>query len=247
MIISKDERNLLLLSKREIVIINALEQLKEASIQDIADHVEIPRTSLYWPLSQLLRRHLVAFKKVGKRKSWYSNMNQTLLRKNLGSISSIVGDVRVVESVEHMRELYMKALELHPAERVLILEGNKAVLSIAKHGGVEFMASWHAQAHKNNIIVESIIGESVYIKLIKNVMTPKVLQSLAMLDTWIAHRVPDTWLDVDSAVVLFRDVAILVLINSPEIVRLIRNFCEMYQHIGSKVDIVAEVRKVVDH
>ena len=219
-------------------------------MQELADYLVLPRTSLYWPLTQLYKRSLVSYEKVGKRKRWYSRMGELPLRKKLGSIESVAGNIRVVESVPQLKELYNSALDLHATERVLILEGNMAARSVAQQGGIAFMTSWHERAYKQKIIIESVLGAKVYEDLLRQSINPEVVKSLARWDTWIAHIVPDEWINVDAAVVIFRDVAILadwtkghaVLINTPEIVSLLKNFCKVFQLTGRKVDIVAEVR-----
>jgi len=248
--ITPAEQALLEFTKREKVILAALERLGDASMQELADYIRLPRTSIYWPLTQLCKRNIVAYNIAGKRKRWYSRMGELPLRKTLGSLESVAGDVRVVEGTAQIREMYNTALELHKTERVLILEGNAAVSSIAKQGGIDFMLAWHRRAHKNGIIIESVIGQKVYDKLLRLTIDPKVVKSLAQWETWIGHVVPDEWIEADAAAVIFRDVAILadwskaraVLINTPDIVRLLRNFCAVYQSLGHKVDIVSDVR-----
>ncbi len=251
--VQKAERRLLGLNKRESELLSALERLKTASMQELADELKLPRTSLYWPLDQLYKRNLVVYEKVGKRKRWYSRMGELPLRKKLGSLETVAGDVRVVEGVEQIKELYRLSLDLHPTERVLILEGTVAATSIARKGGIDFLTEYHERAYKNKIIVESIFGEKLYENVLRMIVDPKIVRSLSRLNTWIAHIVPEEWMNVDAAVVLFRETAIIadwtkthaVLVNNPEIVRLLRNFCEVFQLTGRKVDIVSEIRSAV--
>ncbi len=250
--VSRPERMLLDLNRREAQILQALETLKSASIQELAGHTKLPRTSIYWPLKQLSKRNLIAYEMAGKRKRWYSRMGELPLRKKLGSLESIAGDVRVVEGAGQLRELYDIAIDLHPTERLVILEGNLSAQSIREQGGIDFMTKWHERAHQKKIIIESILGEKVYTDLMRQTIHPSIVGSLSRLNTWIAHIVPDEWINVDATLLLFRDTAILadwtrthaVLVNTPEIVALLRSSCKVFQLTGRKVDIVAEVRSV---
>jgi len=248
--VSKEERRLLSLTKRETELLRGLETLKKASMQDLSDTLKVSRTSLYWPLTQLQKRNLVAYEMLGKRKRWYSRMGELPLRKKLGSLESVAGDVRVVEGVEQLRELYSIAIDLHATERLIILEGNLSAQSIREQGGIEFMTTWHARANKKKVIIESIFGEKVHTELVQSSIDSNIVKSLSHLSTWIAHIVPDEWINVDATLLLFRDTAILadwtrahaVLVNTPEIVALLRNSCKVFQLTGRKVNIVAEVR-----
>lgn len=248
--ISNDELKLLSLNKNEIRLLKALEGRQGVSLQELSERLSVPRTSVYWPLSQLQKRNLVGYEMVGKRKRWYSRVGESALRRKLGALESVAGDVRVVEGVENIQELYRLALDLHPAERILILEGNVSVRSIAREAGTSFMAEWHGRALEKQIIIESIIGETVYAQLLKRAINPIVVRSLARLERWIAHIVPDVWIHTDASLVIFRDSAILadwsrahaVFINTPEVVALMRGLCEGMRFAGRKVDIVSDVR-----
>lgn len=151
-----------------------------------------------------------------------------------------------------MRALYNKALDLYPTERILVLEGSTAIHSVAQKGGIEFMLRWHTRAHEKKVIVESIISEKTYLQLEKKLINAKIVKSLARWKTWIGYVVPNDWIDVDAALVLFRGKAILadwskeqaILIDTPEIVELLKNFCIVYKTVGKKVDIVKHVRSI---
>ncbi len=249
MALSKEERRLLGVSTTQSRILRSLDKQADGiSIQALAKIAALPRTTLYWPLKQLERRNLIAFEYAGKRKRWFSRLSELPLRKKIGSLQSVAGDVHVVEGVEQIRKLYNLALDLHPSERLLILEGIAAAKSIRKKGGLPFISAWHVRAQRQRIILESILGEKTLNTSAQ--IDSRVLKSLSRLTLWIGYTVPDKWIDVDSTILLFRDAAVIadwkeeraVYINTPEIVRLIRNFCEVYKIVGKKVDIVSHIR-----
>lgn len=252
--LSSEEQKLLALTPRERLVLKALEKLKKASMQELAEHLSLPRTSIHWSLTQMYWRNIVAYELKGKRKRWHSRVGELTFRRRLGALESVTGDMRIVEGVEDIRALYRSALELHTTERVLILEGNQAVHTIARKFGIPFMLEWHSEAQKRKIILESILGEGAYEDLQMKRIHPEVVKSLSQLEMWIGYVVPDTFINTDVALVLFRDVAIItdwdteraIVINTPETVRLIRSFCTAFQEIGRKVDIASYVRKIIE-
>lgn len=249
--LSVEEQILLGLTKREQLVLRSLEKLGQASMQQLAEHIKLPRTSLYWPLMQLYGRNLVAYELRGKRKYWYSRVGESIFRQKLGALESITGDMRIVEGVENIRALYRSALDLHKTERVLLLEGNRAVHSVTKKFGLAYMLQWHKEAQKRDIILESIVGEKVYENLGQNRINKEIIKSLANFKLWIGYVVPDSFIETDVALMLFRDTAIItdwqtersVVINTPETVRLLRGFCSALQTAGKKVDIASYVRQ----
>lgn len=251
MAITTEERRLLSLTKQEEALLKYLEK-RQASMQEIAETLKRPRTSLYWPLTQLEKRNLVGYRLVGKRKRWYSRLSELPLRGKLGSLQSAAGDVRVVEGVESMRELWAAAFDRHPGERMTILEGNAAVYSVTEKTGIDFMLEGHKRAYERKIVIESILGEKVYADMAKQRVNPRIVKSLAQWNTWIGYVVPDEWIESDAAVLIFSDSVILadwtreraILINTPEIVALLKSLCSVFQLIGRKVDIVSYVRSI---
>lgn len=250
--LSSDERKLLGLTKRELLILKALEKLEGASMQELAEYLKLPRTSIYWPLTQMYGRNIVAYELAGKRKRWHSRVGELTFRRRLGALESVAGDMRIVEGVENIQALYLAAIDLHQTERVLILEGNLAVHTVARKMGIPFMLTWHAEAKKRKIILESIVGEDTVAAIDAGKIHRDVIQSLAQIELWIGYVVPDSFIHTDVALVLFRDVAIVVdwdtgraiVINTPETVRLIRSFAEGFKEIGRKIDIAGRVRSM---
>lgn len=250
--LSKEESTLLSLTVREKKIIGALEKLKSASMQELAQALKVPRTSLYWPLSQLEGRNIVGHELQGKRKRYFARTAELSLRKKLGSLESTLGDIRVVEGLEHIRELYDASINIHAGERVIIVEGSQAVYTIAQKGGIDFMLAWHRRAHARHIVVETVVGERIFKDLEELRVNPRVIKSLAQLHLWIGYVVPDEWMNLDVALVLFRDVAFItdwdteraIVINNQGVVQLLRNFSFAFQAVGRKVDIAAHVRGI---
>lgn len=243
------EQRLLNLGKTEKIVLKALYKLEKASIKDIAAYTKLPRTTLYWPLLQLQKRDIVAFTLRGKRKLWH--LTNLTISPIISSAVSTPEGISVVEGVSNIHELYQRALNQFKTERVLILEGNKAVHSIADKSGLSFMLTWHKEAQRREIILESIVGEKTYNAIRQKQIRKEVLKSLGNFKLWIAYVLPDKFLEGDAALLLFQNVAIItdwsqersILIQTPEVVQLIRGFCEALKLLGSKVDIVTVVRE----
>lgn len=252
MTFSPYEKQVLDLTERELLVLKLLERIGSVSMSELANILRLPRTSLYWPLSELKRRGLVGYELKGKRKQWFSRMHAQPFQKKLGSLESIAGDVRVIEGINEVKKFYQTILDLPAGERVLILEGNKAVRTITQKAGVEFMRAWHMRAHKQRIIFESILGEQIYQDLTDRLLRPEVIKSLAQWELWIGYIVPDEWIEGDTALLLFKNTAVLVdweseralVVTTPEMVAQFRRFCEAFKVAGRKVNIVSDVRTV---
>ncbi|HEV7449385.1 MAG TPA: hypothetical protein VGP13_02485 [Candidatus Paceibacterota bacterium] len=217
------------------------------SIQGLVKTTRLHRTTVYWPLGRLQERGLAAFDLVGKRKRWYAVADPFSL---LGKVEST--DTQAIKGVEAIRRLYNKALESKRTDRVLILEGTKAIHSVARKGGVEFLERWHIRAHEKGIIVESILGEKTLRDLANQLVHAKVVKSLARWRLWVGYTVPDEFIDFDATLVVFGNRAILadwergyaVSIENTEIVALIKSFCRAYKMLGKKIDIVKYIKTI---
>lgn len=240
------------LTPREVVVLRALEKSNGEGLQihELSDVLTLPHSSLTYTLGQLYERNLVTYDLRGRRKVWQSRLGEVAFRKRLGALESVAGDLRVVEGVEDIKALYLSALELHAHERLTILEGNAAVHTLRVKTGHEFMREWHTMAIKREIIAESILGESGYADIRAARIHPAVVESLTRFKLWIGYVVPDAFMNIDVAVIAFREVIILVdwaseravVINTPEPVRLIRGFLDALVMTGRKVDLVKEVK-----
>ncbi len=244
------------LSPREVVVLRALEECDDDGLQiyELSDVLSLPHSSLTYTLGQLYERNLVAYELRGRRKIWQSRLGDVAFRKRLGSLESVAGDMRIVEGTEAIKALYLSALELHPHERLTILEGNAAVHTLRVKVGHEFMREWHTLAIKREIIAESILGESGFADIRAARIHPAVVESLTRFKLWVGYVVPDAFMKIDVAVIAFREVIIIVdwaseravVINTPEPVRLIRGFLDALVMTGRKVDLVKEVKLAAD-
>lgn len=249
--LDKEEIRLLNLNQNESALLNVLEKEKDGlSIQDLSKKLKTPRTSLYWPIQGLQSRGLVTYVLKGKRKNWLSKLGDSRLRQKIGSLESISSQVRIFEGRDQLKDLYKAVFSLHAEERVVIIEGSKAALSIAEKGGISFMVEWHTTVLEKKLIIESIFALSTHKKLKEGIIKADIVKSLARLHLWVGYLVPDRWIDTDSAILIFRDSLILadwqtergVLINNREIVSLTANLVEIYKENGEKIDIVSLMR-----
>ena len=251
--ISREEIKLLDLTPREVVVLRALEKNTHAGLQihELSGALKLPHSSLTYTLGQLYGRNLVAYELRGKRKMWQSRLGEVAFRKRLGALESVAGDVRVVEGAEHIQKLYFSAIEVHRHERVLFFEGNLAVHSIKTKLGLEMMQRHHELSVEREVILESIIGEDTINDIKNGTLGHDVLRSLARIKLWVAYVVPDAVMQTDVALVMFRDVALVtdwatersVVVNTPEPVRLLRNFCDAFIAMSRKVDVVKLVKE----
>ncbi len=250
---SRQDIKLLNLTPREVVVLRLLEKDGSAGLQihELSDRLSLPHSSLTYTLGQLYARNLVAYALRGRRKVWQSCLGDVTFRKRLGALESVAGDMRIVEGAAQIKELYFSAIEVHRHERVLFFEGNLAVHSIKTKLGIEMMRKHHELSVEREVILESIIGEDTITDIKNGTLGHDVLRSLARIKLWVAYVVPDAVMNTDVALVMFRDVALVtdwatersVVINAPEPVRLLRNFCEAFVAMSRKVDVVKLVKE----
>lgn len=251
--ISQAEIKMLSLTKREVAVLRALERATGGGLQthELADVLTLPHSSVAYTLGELYDRNLVAYELRGRRKVWQSRLGEVAFRKRLGALESVAGDLRIIEGAANIKEAYFAALEVHRHERVLFLEGNLAVHSIKSKLGFEMMEEHHARSVEREVILESIIGEDTITDIKNATLGDDVMRSLARIKLWVAYVVPDAVMQTDVALVMFRDVALVtdwatersILINTPEPVRLLRNFCDAFIAMSRKVDVVKLVKE----
>jgi predicted transcriptional regulator len=231
------------LSVLEQKVLSVLETKGSLSMQELSDKVGAPRTTVYWPLTRLHKRGLVGYNTIGKRKRWHSALEHAaILGKNR--------ETELIRGVDSMRRLYNQLLLLGRNERVIFVEGKRAIHAVAEKAGIEFMTHWHTRAHEKRIIIESVISKTTFEEIASHKVRKRVVESLARWETWIGHVVPDELLNPNTAVVIYPHGAIIadwdneqaLHITQPEFVSTLRKMRDMHQILGEKKHIVAHTR-----
>lgn len=247
----KQEVQLLGLKEIETKVINTLEAQPEGlSVQQLAKKLGAPRTSLNWTLGQLLQRGLIRKETTGRTNMWYSNLAETVLRQSSDHVA--LNAFKIFHGLPSIRTQYQNILKLGSGERVVIVEGKKAVLTIAEKAGIDFMTQWHDTALERKMIMESIISNDTLKKLHAGLIAKEVATSLRRFTLWTGYAVPSELLTTNASLIVFRDTLLLVdwdteqgvTLQNREIVTTVRFMLEAYRHIAEPVSLVQLLRSV---
>lgn len=212
----------------------------------------LPRTTIASELYRLQDRGLVRADRVGRNNIWKSTLDHSVLRQPAGAAQGVFSEARVYEGVTEIKDLYRRALTIHKAERVTIVEGTQAVKTIADKAGVEFVASWHSVALERQLIMESLISEHTLRQVQAGDIAPEIITSLQRFVLWVGYVVPDNIINTNSALLVFRDSLILVdwnkelgmFIENREVVTLIRHLIEAYRAHARQVNLVKLINQL---
>ncbi len=251
---------LLQLSRKEVSILENLDENGNYTVADISRISRLPRMTLY-PLLQILRkRGLLDYKRQGKRRYWFSTspeaLGQTLTKlgydisqnKKLSvSVEDHTG-FTLINGKEELFNVWRELAEDNPGERIRAIQPTKSLLSaLQNYKPGEFVPINNA-IKENKIVVESLIREDTfpsYIATHKN--NPKVQKEI--LESFIGRSADavftsNKYLNNDSDLMITKDSALLinwqnqvgVKIENKDMVMFLYELFELARGYGKKVD-----------
>lgn len=256
-------------SAKESGFLSALLGLKRSTVSALGKKTLMPRTTLYTIIEKLEKRGLIHKVGVGNHSEWevlapdalYRKVKSSLngFKENLPELEKMYGADTAVkipavvtsyETHDGMKKAYESILRLSKGERVYSIEGVRSVEAKLKHFKKDYVVEWQETFKKKGVIIEGLTGEGT-LSVLKKMDAEHLHAQFGK--TVIAGLLPDEYLDFETDMFCFHNTVVIVIpardrvviIQSPEIARMIQNLFRLAQHFSRKIDLNAFVSGLI--
>lgn len=274
--ISKENAEILGLSKAELSIIDSLEardsKNKDLSIINIAKVTGIPRTSLYYMLPKLEKRGFIEMKRNNKKIFWRKSRDEDFQRKYLRTLEDVtekelkqfspIGDdnrIQVLRGTNQLLTVFNELIELPSRTRIFGIQPDLSLVEVVKKIPMKKALEICDGIKDKNLIMDGIVHEKS-IDSVKKVIVNKsdirdFLKSFGgrsadtskLPDNFLADTKAETYLYEDKVTLLNWDKEIAVIIKDKDIFHLVKEMFNSTKYLMERYDQNEKVaRKLVD-
>ena len=274
--ISKENAEILGLSKAELSIIDSLEardsKNKDLSIINIAKVTGIPRTSLYYMLPKLEKRGFIEMKRNNKKIFWRKSRDEDFQRKYLRTLEDVtekelkqfspIGDdnrIQVLRGTNQLLTVFNELIELPNRTRIFGIQPDLSLVEVVKKIPMKKALEICDGIKDKNLIMDGIVHEKS-IDSVKKVIVNKsdirdFLKSFGgrsadtskLPDNFLADTKAETYLYEDKVTLLNWDKEIAVIIKDKDIFHLVKEMFNSTKYLMERYDQNEKVaRKLVD-
>jgi len=274
--ISKENAEILGLSKAELSIIDSLElkdsKSKDLSILNIGKATGIPRTSLYYMLPKLEKRGFIEMKRNNKKIFWRKSRNEDFHKKYLKTIENVIEKkpntnspvsgndaVKILRGATQLFTVFSDLENLSNKNRVFAIQPDASLVQVVKKVPTTDAIRFCDIIKDKGIIIEGIVHEKS-VDSIKNTLTDRktareLLKSFGgrsadtskMPDNFLADTKAEAYLYEDKVTLLNWDKEIAVIIKDKDIFHLVKEMFNSTKYLMERYDQNEKVaRKLVD-
>ena len=274
--ISKENAEILGLSKAELSIIDSLEardsKNKDLSIINIAKVTGIPRTSLYYMLPKLEKRGFIEMKRNNKKIFWRKSRDEDFQRKylrtlrdvtekELNQFSPIQDDnrIQVLRGTNQLLTVFDELINLPNKSRFYTIQPDASFSQVIKKIPVSEALKVGNRIKSKEIIVESILHEKSVDSIKNNLSDKKSLKDLLaslggrsadtvkMPEGFLSNTKAEAYLYGDKISLLNWDKEIAVVIKDKDIFHLVKEMFNSTKYLMERYDQNEKVaKKLVD-
>lgn len=256
-------KEILGLSAKEVIIINALTKSTSAKVTVIAQKTAIPRTTVEFLLKNLWRKGLVDKIKIANHYEWQKVNDQELAVKfrhlinNLDFYSEVIGKIEdksliieVFQGENKILEAAGKILKFKTHERVYYIQSTTSAQYQTAHFAEEFYTNFQTKLKKSGIIMEVIAAEGILAYFDK--LSKKGLES-HLGRPIVSYLVPNQYVDFEADIIIHQNNVMIfnyknesiILIKNNLISAIMMNFFELIMAHSRKVDLNEYIKNLL--
>ena len=273
--ISKENAEILGLSKTELSIIDSLEakdsKNKDLSIISISKVTGIPRTSLYYMLPKLEKRGFIEMKRNNKKIFWRKNRDEDFQRKYLRTIENVtenelkqfspIGDddrIQVLRGTDQLLTVFHELIDLPSRSRIFCIQPDLSLVEVVKKIPTKKALEICDGIKNKNLIMDGVVHEKS-IDSVKKVINKSDIRNFLksfggrsadtskMPDNFLADTKAETYLYEDKVTLLNWDKEIAVIIKDKDIFHLVKEMFNSTKYLMERYDQNEKIaRKLVD-
>lgn len=261
------------LDKKEVQVLEAFETAK--SHGQAAEGTKIPRTTVAFVTSNLIKKGLVLPVKHGKRFLYVAINEEQLrdrLKQMLGEMQATANErkgaqIRISKEsqftihvgLNEVIEAYSRIAAINKDERIKAIQSYKSWITIVEKLGSEGLIRFNQFVRDNNLIIDGILQDKQYKwygEYLKEHSQPESMDTAESLGSRMADYtlVPSEFFDVHSEIWIFRTTVIIINwrdevaieITNDQMMVFLRDMFEFVKQGGRKINHEEELRKMME-
>ncbi|MEI6553283.1 MAG: helix-turn-helix domain-containing protein [bacterium] len=274
--ISKENAEILGLSKAELSIIDSLESKdskeRNMSIVNISRETGIPRTSLYYILPKLERRGFIETKRNNKKIFWRKSSDEDFEKKYIRTIESVTerkissnsptpnqDRIKVLYGTEQLSTVFDEITDLPTRTRVFAIQPDLSILDVIKKMPIKKSIAVCDGIKDKHLIMDGMVHEKSIDSIKDSLSDKKVIKELLesfggrsadmakLPDNFLPTTHAETYLYEDKVTLLNWDKEIAVIIKDKDIFQLVKEMFNSTKYLMNRYDQNEKIaKKLVD-
>lgn len=236
------------LNKNETLMLGLISKYPAINISDLAQRIKVARTTLYTPLSQLIKRKLVVAKKQGREKVFSLAAAQYPWQ----SKEETPADITFIKGVESFLSLINKTVDINRGDRVRWIQPNGALRILLEKGDLQDLIRLNNKIVSSGIIIEALL-EDDYFRIYKSIVGNERFKEVAKSfigRPYEGYAVRPGVLDEFTEIITFSHHAALInwksgegfVTSKKDLVSFFNGYIDLMESSSKKVDMTSVVK-----
>lgn len=236
------------LNRNETLILGLISKYSSINISDLAQRAKVARTTLYTPLSQLIKRKLVVARKQGREKVF----SLVAAQYPWQSREETSDNISFIKGVESFLNLINKTVDINRGDRVRWIQPNGALRSLLEKSDLQDLIRLNKRIVSSGIIIEAVLEDN-YFKVYKSIVGDNKFKEVAKSfigRPYEGYMVRSGILDEFTEIITFSQHAVLInwkngegfVTSKKDLIYFFNGYIDLVEGSSKKVDMTSLVK-----